>query len=311
MLFLAQYHPFARRRLAWSLLVIVGAAAFAGSCMTSGAGRVQLPQIPGATYVGNETCATCHDEVAARASTARHGRLTVRQRQGASGTCESCHGPGSVHANSSDPNDIWSFKKLDPEQQVAVCTRCHDGRAYAHFLSAPHSANGMSCVTCHPAHPKNAAAPGTAQPDVCYSCHANIRAKSNLPSHHPIREGRMQCTNCHDLHGPETGESIGGRTNDKCIKCHREKEGPFTFEHAAVVEDCATCHDPHGTVVNNLLKKTEPYLCLGCHHVHFQIKEHADVRATASQRCTQCHTAIHGSDLPSLVKSAAGRSLIP
>ena len=310
-MFPARYNPFTHGPRALPSVVVLCAVAFVGSCVTSGAARVEPPQIPGATYVGNEACATCHEEVAARASRARHGRLTVEQRTGTAGTCEGCHGPGSVHANSSDPRDIWSFKRLDPEQQVAVCTRCHDGRAYAHFLSASHSANDMSCATCHPSHPENSATPRAAQPELCYSCHANIRAKANLPSHHPIREGRMQCTDCHNLHGPDAGESIGGRTNDRCTKCHREKEGPFTFEHAAVVEDCAACHDPHGTVVNNLLKKTEPYLCLGCHHVHFQIKEHADVRATASQRCTQCHTAIHGSDLPSLVKSAAGRSLIP
>jgi DmsE family decaheme c-type cytochrome len=216
-----------------------------------------------------------------------------------------------LHSSTGDPRQVWSFTRLESDQQVAVCSRCHDDPTYAQFPSTAHAAHGTSCATCHPAHPENLAAPGTGQPGLCYRCHADVRTRASLPSHHPIREGRMQCSDCHDLHGADADLAIAGRTNDLCTRCHREKEGPFAFEHAPVVEDCATCHEAHGTVVNNLLKRTEPYLCLGCHHVHFQITEHRDVRATASARCTQCHTAIHGSDLPSLVKSGAGRALIP
>jgi hypothetical protein len=33
-----------------------------------------------------------------------------------------------------------------------------------------------------------------------------------------------------------------------CVKCHGDKRGPFTFEHAPVrLEGCGACHQPHGS----------------------------------------------------------------
>ncbi|NIA19872.1 MAG: cytochrome C, partial [Xanthomonadaceae bacterium] len=106
------------------------------------------------------------------------------------------------------------------------------------------------------------------------------------------------------------------------------------FEHAPVMEDCTICHDPHGTVANNLKKQNEPYLCLQCHEPHF----HAGRTSTSTgpmkdpygniippdqynsgdrsiwakayaSKCTQCHSQVHGSDLPAQTVPGQGRSL--
>jgi DmsE family decaheme c-type cytochrome len=97
-----------------------------------------------------------------------------------------------------------------------------------------------------------------------------------------------------------------------CYKCHAEKQGPFAYEHPPVTENCAICHDPHGTVANNLLRQPTTFLCLRCHTGHRKgptgpnhIPLMGDVGTSpASQAafytdCTQCHSQIHGSDVPS------------
>ena len=119
--------------------------------------------------------------------------------------------------------------------------------------------------------------------------------------------------------------------NELCYKCHADKEGPFAFEHAPVVENCTICHDPHGSVADNLLKQNQPYLCLQCHGMHFHsaIKpdtvwlqahgasgapiatapEEHSMQMIMTTRCTECHPSIHGSDLPSLAAPGGGSRL--
>jgi DmsE family decaheme c-type cytochrome len=112
-----------------------------------------------------------------------------------------------------------------------------------------------------------------------------------------------------------------------CFRCHAEKEGPFVYEHAPVSEDCMMCHSPHGSVADNLLKQAEPTLCLNCHAMHFHANVESDDSFTVPRdgsrfssgkdgwkkgmltKCTQCHTAIHGSDLPSQSISTGGNAL--
>ena len=52
-----------------------------------------------------------------------------------------------------------------------------------------------------------------------------------------------------------------------CFKCHGDKRGPFTFEHAPVrFESCATCHEPHGSANPRMLTRpVVQQVCLECH----------------------------------------------
>jgi DmsE family decaheme c-type cytochrome len=88
-----------------------------------------------------------------------------------------------------------------------------------------------------------------------------------------------------------------------CTRCHREKEGPFVFEHAVLkVKDCQSCHEPHGS--NNpkmLVRSTVRTLCLECHSassnvLNSQPPSFHNVRLPRYQNCTICHVKIHGSN---------------
>ena len=262
------------------LLLILGACA-TGSIREK---VLTLPVIEGACYVGQETCADCHDDMAgdmfATSTSAEgfaktiHGRLATWELMGAEKGCESCHGPGSQHVdNDGDTEYILRPTELVSDQASAICVKCHtDG----HLMDYTHSAHALSdvgCADCHSIHDgEGKFSLKMEDPELCYSCHQEEQAKTHFPSSHPIEAGKMNCSSCHNVHGA-IGEALNTdeRLNDLCLNCHTRYQGPFVFGHAPVEDDCTICHDPHGSVANNLLAQNEPFLCLQCHEGHFHI----------------------------------------
>ena len=227
--------------------------------------------------------------------------------------CTTCHNP---HGN------------VRPETRSDLCLKCHDNSSPTMaWHSSTHARYGVACADCHNPHadstvqqvvniqhthidrPKRAPM-SVDDPQVCYKCHADIYAKNAMPSHHPIKEGKMVCGDCHDAHGQTEGNLKEPTVNMVCYKCHAEKQGPFAYEHPPVTENCAICHEPHGTVANNLLHQPATFLCLRCHTGHRRgpnfhdatllgdVGVRPDLQAAFYTDCTQCHSQIHGSDLP-------------
>ena len=143
----------------------------------------------------------------------------------------------------------------------------------------------------------------TAEPYVCYNCHKTQQVQARMVSHHPIPEGKMVCSDCHNPHGGTRTEGLlrDESVTETCFRCHADKLGPFTFEHPPVAEDCTICHNPHGSVQDKLLVQSQPFLCLKCHagpHSRSNTLGEAVPQSFANYytECTDCHTAVHGSD---------------
>lgn len=285
--------------------------------------------LPGARYVGSATCGDCHEEVTSAFNQTVHGlAFSVDDSRGMV-TCESCHGPGSAHIEEADPALIGNPSIGDQFQSTPLCLNCHNTAVFDDWNTSHHNAADVNCSGCHKIHTGPGESSALSSPELCYGCHADVRAASYMPSHHPIREGKLSCLDCHGVHGGGGKLTQNATGRELCFSCHAEIEGPFVYEHAPVVEDCLICHAPHGTVADNLLTLTEPALCLNCHAMHF----HAAVPGWDGEftvnvlpdrtgvstpdawkkgmltKCTQCHTEIHGSDLPSQAISTSGRAL--
>jgi len=251
-------------------------------------------EIPGATTVGSEQCAQCHAELT---KTFRRSSHSLRDVE-----CEQCHGAGSLHLEaggySKESQDkIVSFKDRTSEQANGACLSCHSKSDHVrNWFSGAHEAQGLKCVDCHSVHGDKVALESRHQQnDRCLNCHKKQEAESTLPYHHPLREDKMSCVDCHDPHGGSGGNNLtSANTNELCFRCHAEYQGPFSYQHAPVNEDCLKCHSPHGSPNQNMLSLSQPALCLQCHSAH-----HNGANLPLVDRCTNCHNAIHGSDIPS------------
>ncbi|MDA1231722.1 MAG: cytochrome c3 family protein [Planctomycetota bacterium] len=221
-----------------------------------------------------------------------------------------------------------SHGKLLQYSRKDLCLKCHTDAPTSAWHSSSHELAGVACTDCHNPHPhsktqqlmnidhtqvrrKQRMPMSVDDPNACFKCHTDMYARSSMPSHHPIKEGKMVCGDCHDGHGQSEGNLKEATVNMVCSKCHAEKAGPFAYEHPPVTENCSICHNPHGTVTNNLLHQPASFLCLRCHTGHRtgpNFGPHgilADVGKTPSLQkafysdCTQCHAQVHGSDHPS------------
>ncbi len=297
------------------LPLIAGALlALAGSGGATPQQAEPAPSSPPA-YVGADVCVACHGEVADQMAATLHGKSAFAKlsNQG----CETCHGPGSAHADDPEnPSLQPSITKLSARAQADTCQQCHSGGQQFFWNGGRHEARGLSCTSCHSVHsPKSeqaqlASATVTEQ---CFSCHKDVRAEIWKTSHHPVREGKITCSDCHNPHGSPTPKMIRAATvNEQCYTCHTEKRGPFLWEHPPVRENCMNCHTPHGSNHLKLQRTSVPYLCQQCHsntrhpgtlYDAFRAPT-LENPATGSNRlfnraCLDCHSAIHGSNHPS------------
>ena len=107
------------------------------------------------------------------------------------------------------------------------------------------------------------------QPKLCFQCHTDQKPAFDMPFHHPVNEGAVKCSDCHDVHGTFGNNNLKSTADQNmiCTKCHAETRGPFVFEHAAVkAEGCMGCHTPHGSQNARLLNMpTINTLCNQCH----------------------------------------------
>jgi DmsE family decaheme c-type cytochrome len=272
--------------------MIVGTlvACSAGMLIT---GRPPASQ-PAPTTVGSETCKQCHEAQWNSFEATAHGRL-----EGSIGGCESCHGPGSLHAEAAgDRNNpgfatIRNFKTMPAAAVVEVCLNCHTGGQLFYWKQSTHAREDLACIQCHSIHGAKGVDAQRALlqkgnvNELCITCHKSKRATLSRSAHMPLREGAMNCADCHNPHGsPAKAQLRAASVNELCETCHADKRGPFTSNN------------------DKVLAAKRPYLCQRCHIATRHPSTLYDLPDLTANRlfnrsCTNCHSQIHGSNHPS------------
>jgi DmsE family decaheme c-type cytochrome len=251
------------------------------------------------TPTGNQVCKTCHVPYEAHKVNIYHS------------DCLACHTPGPKHTVEGGKGTV----KFPTADNCLACHKSNDHKRMSWAFSE-HKKAGLECRDCHGLHSpkvkeinvgmwksdKNSA--------LCMNCHKDVAARMNMPSHHPVKEGGLSCTSCHDPHDSKQTPLVS--KNDQCFKCHQNIRGPKVFEHAPVVEDCTICHNPHGSPNRHLLQLAQPMQCLQCHSLARNM--HApggggggggggsSLNGAQLRNCTNCHGAIHGSHIDAKLK---------
>lgn len=290
-----------------------------------------------ADYVGNENCLKgchTHDKLALDFKSSTMGDQLAKSSSGMMIVdCESCHGPASVAVDAMAGLDavkdneqirkihkenFLRFDELPGAANSLICLKCHTTNATFNIHNWNASAHALSEVTCKDCHPVHGGTNLITDPRaivaLCLKCHVEVSAEFSLPSHHPVKENKLFCTDCHDPHGNANPKMLRKMTvKETCGRCHAEKTGPFLYEHGDITEDCTNCHRHHGSINENLLKLRQPFLCKQCHEGHRATAPDANPTLELAgknqrfNRCTDCHSMVHGSDAPSGGGSNRGR----
>jgi predicted CXXCH cytochrome family protein len=205
-------------------LSILGLASLVwSSCSTLTRTVVAPPEIEGASFVGNQSCADCHTNISRIFPASPHGRFYKDDLKWASfAGCESCHGPGSKHVAAGGGRGKFI---VNPGQDAASCYQCHL-EVHAEFKLPHHHPvveNRINCVDCHDPHGRDIRKPAgglaiTQLNQSCAQCHRE-QARPFAFEHEALREG---CTTCHNPHGSINSKLLVERDNNLCLKCHAQ-----------------------------------------------------------------------------------------
>lgn len=269
-------------------------------------------------------CTRCHDENEKKPILAMYQTAHGNRGDSRAPSCQSCHGDSAKHLSSKTnaPDVVFGTKKgaFAPNQvkdQNTACLTCHEkDPKRTQWQGSAHQSADVACTSCHENHTAHdKVRDKKTQPEVCFTCHKEQRADVKKFSHHPIGEGKVACSECHNPHGSAGPKLLVKNTvTETCYTCHAEKRGPFLFEHQPATEDCTNCHTPHGSNITPLLKSRPPFMCDQCHDGPHASKSPVAGNAAGWQggldksvnpsavytgrACMNCHSMVHGSNDP-------------
>jgi DmsE family decaheme c-type cytochrome len=282
------HFPTLQREIAWWVIA-------AGFFIFPGGGAM-------AAFAAGEPCLDCHEETATDFNLSFHAKAWSGAHD-----CQSCHGSTDLHLDDPSQENIISFNKdsaRSAQELSGVCLECHaESSNLIYWAMGQHRANDVQCTACHTIHARRAT---VNQLSVCFACHRETKAQVSKQSRHPVLEGKIQCSDCHNPHGTLSRAMIKAETpNLLCYTCHVDKRGPFIWVHPPAEENCLICHTPHGSRHENLFAERIHVLCQDCHDDRSHHGAAYDATsgfggANESNRfvargCVECHHTMHGS----------------
>lgn len=214
-------------------------------------------------------------------------------------SCETCHGPGSLHAAWADlPElarpDIDNYglvvdtKDLPPEQQITVCARCHSRRIQLGDFN--HGSTEVLDYIIPELLTEGLYHPDGQILDEVYVYGSFVQSK--------MYHNNVRCSDCHDVH---SGQRLL-QGNDLCLQCHRTDvyNAKSHHFHRKTGEEGEPLKDATGQIISGVGEGAE---CVRCHmpgQTYMGIDNRADhsiriprpdlsLSLKTPNACNQCH----------------------
>jgi len=214
-------------------------------------------------------------------------------------SCETCHGPGSLHNKWAELPDlarseldnyglVVKTSDLNPEQQIAVCARCHSRRLQ--LKDFDHSEKQLMDSIIPELLSEGLYHPDGQILDEVYVYGSFVQSK--------MYHNSVKCGDCHDVH---SGKRLL-QDNDLCLQCHKtevydskthhfhrtKEEGgkPLTDKSGQVVSavgdgaSCVNCHMPGQTYIGVDLRPD--------HSLRIP-RPDLSIKLGTPNACNQCH----------------------
>jgi hypothetical protein len=211
--------------------------------------------------------------------------------------CESCHGPGSLHAQTGDTT------KIEISYDAKVCVSCHDAPTH-HIKPFQWNQSGHSVAVWSNSFAQNSSNAnfGTNNLDNCIRCHDSkgyinytYARGTNTTGMNVGDQTKIGCQTCHDQHGNENEYYLrnGAASGDTlatgyhytelgagklCANCHKSRRNNAVYIPTVKVSSTWGPHEspqsdvllgknyaPLGPVYSGSHKNVVADACIGCH----------------------------------------------
>jgi DmsE family decaheme c-type cytochrome len=238
--------------------------------------------------------------------------------------CVECHQSyklhdwqGSTHALNAvgcldchNPHATGDSLLGDPE----VCYPCHESvRAQFQYPSRhPVREGHMKCGSCHAVHGTSIEGLIRSEFDpkqMCFECHA-AQEGPWIFEHQPVTES---CSVCHAPHGSVANNLLVQTEPFLCLQCH-EFHFHAGLEAIPKFEDAGVLNEEREALLHGYVPRFDPDNNPSDGYVYEDGLVPNPWGASGMKRayttkCTQCHTQVHGSDLPSQTVPGQGKGL--
>ena len=216
--------------------------------------------------------------------------------------CESCHGPGSIHAGLLGDTNSPNWPGISVSEDVGDCNQCHDAAPYhaygtewlnsVHAVTTTDPAGSASCVGCHTAYGFIARVGGITNnvnlsymPITCQACHEPHGA--TVPTNNPHMIRTLASVTLQD------GTVItNGGEGLLCMECHQARSKAAT---AATVY--SSHFGPHHGPQTDMLEGVNGYN----YGLVIPTSDHASI----SNTCVACHMQSISSSDPAFLHAGS------
>lgn len=278
-------------------------------------GRPLKPEELPMNRVAEAKCNGCHTTGFAFAKDKETGIWKAHGKGELGVACESCHGPGSRHADEADTAKaagkklalgtstiVNPLKDLNPEQATQICAQCHGrgtNKSQTDLTFPTGFLPGDMDIASRYRFWNFSSTSAKNESDNFWSndwAARNRQQWQDFTKSAHYTKANMSCTTCHAFHGKAEDAQLRKKPAELCADCHTatgnaKMPNVEMFEGSVMQESGVTCIDCHMPRIGSRSRKTAKYGHQWDTSAHSMFVASPLLEKTRGVRssCTECH----------------------